>query len=295
MLRLARDNPRWGYQRIVGELKGLGIPVSATTMRIWLRAGLGPSGTRHGTTWREFVRTHRHVFRSDGIAIVRTPFRTPQANGVAERFVRTVRSECLDWLLILNQAHLERVLEVFATHYTEHRPRRALALAPPGPQRSSFVGDWEGSCSPSRPPRWCDSRVHGGGVIRFLHLQGQRQPRRTSVSNRTLIRGYVQWRAIMGRRHLAPRLTHAVVVRTPLAPATAVRSEMNNDTRWPEIERRHSAEGDRRSVPRGGRRRFDLPRAVKCLRCGLGHVRALGMGLSGFWCVCRRCGHVFPV
>jgi hypothetical protein len=49
VLRLARDNPRWGYQRNVGELKGLGIPVSATTVRTWLRAaGLGPSGTRPG-------------------------------------------------------------------------------------------------------------------------------------------------------------------------------------------------------------------------------------------------------
>ena len=61
VLRVARDDPRWGYQRIVGELKGLGIPVSATTVRTWLRAaGLGPSGTRRGITWREFVRTHRH-------------------------------------------------------------------------------------------------------------------------------------------------------------------------------------------------------------------------------------------
>lgn len=58
------------------------------------------------------------VFRSDGIEIVRTP----QANGVADRFVRTVRSECLDWLFILNQRHRERVLEVFVTHYNEHRP-----------------------------------------------------------------------------------------------------------------------------------------------------------------------------
>ena len=53
-------NPRWGYQRIVGELKGLGITVSATTVRAWLRAGgLGPASTRRGMTWREFVRVHR--------------------------------------------------------------------------------------------------------------------------------------------------------------------------------------------------------------------------------------------
>jgi hypothetical protein len=57
VLRLARDNPRWGYQRIVGELKGLGVAVSATTVRGWLRhAGLGSVDTRRGMTWREFVR-----------------------------------------------------------------------------------------------------------------------------------------------------------------------------------------------------------------------------------------------
>jgi putative transposase len=64
------------------------------------------------------------VFRSSGLEIIRTPFRAPQANGVAERFVRTVRSECLDWLLILNEQHLERVLAVFADHYNGHRPHR---------------------------------------------------------------------------------------------------------------------------------------------------------------------------
>jgi len=60
VLRLARDNPRWGYQRIVGELKGVGMAVSATTVRTWLReGGLGPAGTRSGMTWREFLRAHR--------------------------------------------------------------------------------------------------------------------------------------------------------------------------------------------------------------------------------------------
>ena len=60
VVRFARDNPRWGYQRIVGELKGLGLVVSATTVRTWLRAGgLGPARPRGGMTWREFVRAHR--------------------------------------------------------------------------------------------------------------------------------------------------------------------------------------------------------------------------------------------
>src|SRR2546426_1394792 len=62
-----------------------------------------------------------------------TPFRAPRANSVAERFVRTVRSECLDWLLILNDLHLERVLDVFVDHYNGHRPHRALTLNPPHP------------------------------------------------------------------------------------------------------------------------------------------------------------------
>jgi putative transposase len=85
---------------------------------------------------QKFTRGFDDVFQSDGIEIVRTPFRTPQANGVAERFVRTVRSECIDWLLVLNQQHLERVLDVFVTHYNEHRPHRALSLTPPEPRRS---------------------------------------------------------------------------------------------------------------------------------------------------------------
>ena len=57
VLRLARENPRWGYQRIVGELHGLGITVSATTVRKILRqAGLGPAGERAGLSWPAFLR-----------------------------------------------------------------------------------------------------------------------------------------------------------------------------------------------------------------------------------------------
>jgi putative transposase len=57
VLRLASENPRWGYQRIVGELRGLGITVSATTVRKILRqAGLGPACERAGLSWRAFLR-----------------------------------------------------------------------------------------------------------------------------------------------------------------------------------------------------------------------------------------------
>ena len=71
------------------------------------------------------------IFRSEGARIVRTPVRAPKANAIAERFVRTVRAECLDWLLILNRRHLERVLRVYVDHYNRERPHRALELRAP--------------------------------------------------------------------------------------------------------------------------------------------------------------------
>jgi putative transposase len=67
--------------------------------------------------------------------VARAPYRAPQANAVAERFVRTARSECFDGLLILNQQHLEWAFAVFVDHYNRHRPHRALSLAPPEGRR----------------------------------------------------------------------------------------------------------------------------------------------------------------
>jgi len=71
------------------------------------------------------------AFGSGGIRVVKTPLRAPQANAIAERFVRTVRAECLDWLLIVNRRHLERVLRIFVEHYNTQRPHRALKLHAP--------------------------------------------------------------------------------------------------------------------------------------------------------------------
>jgi hypothetical protein len=79
----------------------------------------------------KFTRAFDAVFRSEGIRVIHTPFRAPQANAHAERFVRTIRAECLDWLLILGPRQLERVIRTFVEHYNRERPHRALALKPP--------------------------------------------------------------------------------------------------------------------------------------------------------------------
>jgi transposase InsO family protein len=77
------------------------------------------------------------VFRSEGIRVIRTPIRAPQANAYAERFVRSVHEECLDWLLIAGQHHLDRVLRHYVEHYNRERPHRGLDLAPPQPNVKS--------------------------------------------------------------------------------------------------------------------------------------------------------------
>ena len=71
------------------------------------------------------------VFASEGVRVVRTPVRAPRANAVAERWVGTVRRECLDRVLILGRRHLEAVLREFVEHDNAARPHRALDLRPP--------------------------------------------------------------------------------------------------------------------------------------------------------------------
>jgi putative transposase len=241
ILRLARENPRWGAVRIQGELRRLGIRVGATTIRRLLRrAGLGPSARRTGPTWSVFLweqakgfiacdffcvesvwlrtlyvlvfielHTRRvfvtastahpdsawvtqqarnlsmdlygrapplrflihdrdskfsgsfdKVYRSEGTEVILTPIRAPNANAYAERWVRTVRAECLDWTLILGGRHLDRVLQTYAEHYNGHRAHRALGLTAP-------LDGSEGSV-PIRP-REVHRRNVLGGLIHEYH------------------------------------------------------------------------------------------------------------------------------
>src|SRR5262245_18656715 len=92
---------------------------------------------------RKFTGGFDTVLEADNIRILRTPIHVPEANGIAERFVRTARSECLDWLLILSLPHLERTLTVFVDHYNGWRPHRSLDLAPPNGR--VFATTWAGT------------------------------------------------------------------------------------------------------------------------------------------------------
>jgi putative transposase len=71
------------------------------------------------------------VFAGADIRILRTPIRAPSANAIAERFIGTLRRECLDHRLITGRRHLAMVLREFIEHYNTHRPHRSLHQHPP--------------------------------------------------------------------------------------------------------------------------------------------------------------------
>jgi putative transposase len=87
------------------------------------------------------------VFRSEGMRIIKTPIRAPRANAYAERWVRTVRVECLDWMLIVGRQHLARVLRAYVVHYNQARPHIG----------ASICGRW------SRGRIWLRGRLAGQG------------------------------------------------------------------------------------------------------------------------------------
>jgi transposase InsO family protein len=79
----------------------------------------------------KFTAAFDAVFAATGIEVIKIPPRAPKANAFAERWVRTVRAECLDWVLVWNRGHLEKVLSAYATHYNTARPHRGIELGVP--------------------------------------------------------------------------------------------------------------------------------------------------------------------
>ena len=100
------------------------------------------------------------VFASENIEVIKTPIQAPKANAHAERWVGTVRRECLDRILIVNGRHLRRVLTEYVDHYNRHRPHRALGQRSPD--------------SPLRPPpgagRTIQRRRVLGGLVNEYRL-----------------------------------------------------------------------------------------------------------------------------
>jgi transposase InsO family protein len=122
----------------------------------------------------KYVASFDNVFKAEGAEILQTPYRTPNANAFAERFVRTVRSECLDHLLVVNEAHLERVLRSYARHYNGHRPHQGIAQEIPAPEETDSLAvvptiDSRHRHHRHRPPR-IRRRDRLGGLIHEYEL-----------------------------------------------------------------------------------------------------------------------------
>jgi putative transposase len=219
IVRLAKENLRWGYYRIEGELKKLGFAVSLTTVRNVLdRNGILPAPVRYGSIgWKTMMKHYKEqllccdffvveslflktyyvlffleigtrrvhlagvtahpdgqwvaqqarqyiwaieereetfcslihdndrkltkafdaVFRSKQISVIHTPLEAPNANPFAERWVRSVRQEMLDHVLVLNEAHLRRILQTYIDHHNTRRPHQSLKQQSPIPYQES--------------------------------------------------------------------------------------------------------------------------------------------------------------
>lgn len=79
----------------------------------------------------KFTAVFDEVFASNGVRIIKTPVRSPQANSFAERYVGTLRRERLDHLLIHGERHLRQILAGYSRHYNEHRPHQSREQRPP--------------------------------------------------------------------------------------------------------------------------------------------------------------------
>ena len=83
-----------------------------------------------------------------GLTVLRTPVHAPQANAFCERLIGTIRCECLDFMIPLNESHVRRVLVEWVTHYNRGRPHASLGPGVPDPADNSAAGSSSGHGSP---------------------------------------------------------------------------------------------------------------------------------------------------
>jgi putative transposase len=87
----------------------------------------------------KFTAGFDEVFRSERIRVIIAPVAAPRAKAHAERWVGSVRRECLDRTLIVSRGHLERVLREYVAHHNMHGPHRALQQQPPVPKPAALA------------------------------------------------------------------------------------------------------------------------------------------------------------
>jgi hypothetical protein len=118
----------------------------------------------------KFTRAFDEIFASEGIKMAKIPPQTPRANCYAERWVRTVRSECTDQMLIYGERHLRAVLGRYAGHYNGHRPHQSRQQRPPDQDTQVVVPPRSTGAAPERARR-CDQRVLQSRVNNSTNLQ----------------------------------------------------------------------------------------------------------------------------
>jgi len=245
ILRLAKENA-WGYARIQGELKKLGIKVACNTIKkILIQNGFHPSPNRTKGDWDRFLKRHMdtlwacdfftkdvwtlfgkatyyvlffihvgtrrvriagatcqpngpwveqqarnlvmemadrgekasflikdgdtkftekfdEVFKSEGVRVKRLPFASPNLNAYAERFVQSIKNECLGQFVVFGERHLEFLIREYESHYNTVRPHQGI-----GNQPIVAMPSQEGPPNPAEVE--CDSRL--GGLLRHYYRQ----------------------------------------------------------------------------------------------------------------------------